>query len=328
LSRESQPHPEIAVVAPSHDRPVRLRWLLNALAEQTLPRERFEVVIGHDSAGPETDELLRTHPLAEAGVLRSVKLPPGTAPPGRNRNAAWRLVRAPIVAFTDDDCRPPPDWVERALAAAHRHPGAIVQGATGPDPEEIEIERHSPWTKTRSISPPRPWAQACNIVYPREVLEAHGGFPEDMYVGEDAALGESARAAGVPYVGAREVVSYHAIEESSALGMVRDAWRWRGMPLLVARHPRLRQEFPLWFFWKREHVWLPLVVAAFFLERRRRAWGALAIPWAVHATQTKYQRSASGRIRALVELPSRLLVDAAEFLSLTWGSIRHRKIFL
>ena len=31
--------PEIAVVVPSHDRPVRLRWLLNALEEQTLPRE-------------------------------------------------------------------------------------------------------------------------------------------------------------------------------------------------------------------------------------------------------------------------------------------------
>ena len=99
--------PEIAVVIPSHDRPLRLRWLLNALAEQTLARDRFEVVVGHDSSGAETAELLATHPLAEAGVLRSVALRPGTAPPGRNRNAAWREARAPVIAFTDDDCRPP-----------------------------------------------------------------------------------------------------------------------------------------------------------------------------------------------------------------------------
>ena len=178
---------------------MRLRWLLNALEEQTLPRERWEVVVGHDSAGPETEELLRTHPLAEAGVLRHVTLAPGSAPPGRNRNAAWRMSQAPIVAFTDDDCRPPPDWLANALAAAQRHPGAIVQGSTMPDPDEGKIGRLATFHRTQSIWPPRPWAQACNIVYPREVLERVGGFPEDMYVGEDTALAEVARATGDEY---------------------------------------------------------------------------------------------------------------------------------
>ena len=62
--------PRISVVVPSHDRPLRLRWLLNALQEQTLDRALWEVVVGHDSAGPETAELLRTHPLAQVPVLR------------------------------------------------------------------------------------------------------------------------------------------------------------------------------------------------------------------------------------------------------------------
>src|SRR3954468_16803872 len=74
---------EVSVVVPSHDRPLRLRWLLNALEEQSLPAGEWEVVVGHDSSGPETDELLRTHPLATAGTLRHVTLPPGSAPPGR-----------------------------------------------------------------------------------------------------------------------------------------------------------------------------------------------------------------------------------------------------
>ena len=88
--------PEIAVAVPSHDRPLRLRWLLNALEGQTVERARFEVIVGHDSAGPETEALLRDHPLARAGALRAVRLAPGTAPPGRNRNAAWRGARAPL----------------------------------------------------------------------------------------------------------------------------------------------------------------------------------------------------------------------------------------
>jgi GT2 family glycosyltransferase len=320
--------PEIAVVIPSHDRPLRLRWLLNALAEQTLARERFEVVVGHDSSGPETAELLGTHPLAEAGVLRSVTLEPGTAPPGRNRNAAWREARAPVIAFTDDDCRPPPEWLERALAAAARHPGAIVQGATQPDPDENNIGLYSPYVKTQSIVPPRPWAQACNIIYPMEVLDRLGGFPEDMYVGEDTALAESAQATGVPYVAAKEVITRHAIEEAPMLLQARDAWRWRGLPLLLTRHPRLRAEFPLYRFWKREHIWLPAAVAGIALQRRGRLWGALAIPYLVHATPKKYGSQPRSRFRALLDLPGLAVIHAAEIASLAWGSIRHRSLFL
>lgn len=320
--------PEIAVVIPSHDRPLRLRWLLNALEEQTLAPERYEVLVGHDSSGSETAELLRTHPLAEAGVLRSVALEPGTAPPGRNRNVAWRLARAPVIAFTDDDCRPPPDWLERALAAARRHPGAIVQGATQPDPDEGNIGRWAPYGSTQSIKPPRPWAQACNIVYPLEVLERVGGFPEDMYVGEDTALAESARALGVDYVGAGEVVTRHAIDERPMLLQALGAWRWRGLPLLLARHPRLRAEFPLYRFWLREHVWLPPAVVGIALQKRNRLWGTLAIPYLVHATPSKYGSKPRARFRALLDLPGLAVINAAEIVSLAWGSIRHRSLFL
>src|SRR6202040_3789959 len=106
----------------------------NALEEQTLPADDWEVVVAHDSSGPETEELLSTHPLAARGTLRHVTLPPGSAPPGANRNAAWRIARGSVIAFTDDDCRPPADWLQNALSAARRSPGAIVQGATRKDP--------------------------------------------------------------------------------------------------------------------------------------------------------------------------------------------------
>src|SRR3954451_19273139 len=110
----ARPVPRLSVVVPSHDRPLRLRWLLNALEEQTLDRSRWEVVVAHDSTGPETEALLRDHPLAKAGVLRHLSFAPGPGPAAK-RNAAWRLSRAPTVLFTDDDCRPPADWLANAL---------------------------------------------------------------------------------------------------------------------------------------------------------------------------------------------------------------------
>src|SRR5439155_23972628 len=116
---------KLTVVVASHDRPLRLRWLLNALEEQTLDRSLWEVVVAHDSSGRETEELLRSHPLAAAGVLRHLSFQPGPGPAVK-RNAAWRLARADTILFTDDDCRPPTDWLANALAAVESHPGATV----------------------------------------------------------------------------------------------------------------------------------------------------------------------------------------------------------
>ena len=122
-------------MVPSHDRTLRLRWLLNALEEQSLDPALWEVVVAHDTADPETARLLVEHPLARNGRLKALSFPPGTGSPAQRRNAGWRATNAPVIAFTDDDCRPPPDWLTNALAAADRHPESIVQGRTTPDPD-------------------------------------------------------------------------------------------------------------------------------------------------------------------------------------------------
>ncbi len=327
MDHGSRVTPEISVVVASHDRPLRLRWLLNALEVQTLAPGRWEVIVGHDSAGPETDALLRDHPLARAGVLRSVRLAPGSAPPGANRNAAWRIARAPVVAFTDDDCRPPPDWLEKALEAAGQHPGAIVQGRTLPDPVEGAIE-HATHYHSRLVVPPTPWAQCCNIMYPRDVLERVGGFAEDAYTGEDTDLALRARAAGTRYVAAGDVLTYHAVVEMSLAGRLRDTWRWQDMPLLVKRHPELRRVFPLWVFWAPTHVWLPFFLLGVFLGRRRGlAWTALCVPWFAHGAP-RHGDGPRGRYRTFLEIPARLAIDLCEFAALTRGSARQRTLFL
>jgi len=315
------------VVVASHDRPLRLRWLLNSLEDQTLAPDRWEVVVSHDSAGPETEALLGDHPLARAGVLRHVTLAPGSAPPGANRNAAWRLARAPLVAFTDDDCRPPREWLEQALAAAGRHPGAVVQGRTLGDPDEAAVE-HAPHYHSRFVVPPTPWAECCNIVYPREALERVGGFREDAYTGEDTDLALRVRGAGFAFEAATEVLTYHAIEETTLLGRLRESWRWKDMPLLVKRHPEMRREFPLRVFWAPTHQWLPLFLLGVRLGQRRGLWWtALCVPWLAHGLP-KHGDSPRGRLRSVAEGPARLAIDLTEFAALSYGSVKQRTLFL
>lgn len=284
--------------------------------------------MAHDSSDSETETLLTTHSLARAGVLSHVRFPPGRGSAGKLRNAGWRAARAPVIAFTDDDCRPPPTWLERALEATAEHAGAIVQGMTLGDPDE-QGNRHAPWPHSQRILPPVPWAQTCNILYPRELLERVGGFLEDppLSAGEDTELAIRAQRAGGPYVGAPEVLTYHAVEADNLLRRLRSLWRWQDLAFLVKTHPHFRNEFPLWIFWKRTHVWLPFAVVGAVLERRNPLFAVMAVPWLVHTTPT-HGTNVRGRLRNISELPGRFAIDATEFLALARGSVKYRTLFL
>jgi GT2 family glycosyltransferase len=319
---------EVSVVVPSHERVTRLRWLLNALEEQTLPRDRWELVVVHDSTDG-TEELVEAHPLARAGSLRRVRLETGTGSASRQRNAGWREAKAPLIAFVDDDCRPEPTWLERLLEAANANPGAIVQGATRPDPYEAEIMKWAP--RARSIEepdPPGPHAQACNILYPRAALEAVGGFDESIRTaGEDLDLAARVRKNGAGYVGAPDARVYHAVDTFSLPGLIRFNKRWETLPLVFKRHPELREQLEYGVFWKRRHAFLPAAVVGAALHRREPLFALLAVPYVLHALPHRGTHP-MGRMRAVAELAGRAVVDASEMWTMVKGSVRYRTLML
>jgi len=318
--------PDVSVAVASRERPVRLRWLLNALAGQTLGRERWEVVVAYDSRGPESEALLSEHPLAVDGTLRHLTFAPG-AGASEKRNAAWRAARAPLIVFTDDDCRPPADWLERVLEAAAAHPGAIVQGSTEPDPDEVPVLRASPWPHTNRVEPPTVWAETCNIVYPRSVLERMGGFDPILTAGEDTDLALRARAEGVPLVAAPATVTYHAVDDLWLGARLRSAARWEDLARVLKRHPELRRSLYGHVWWKREHATLMALALGAALGRRHRLALGLALPWLSPAL-TWRGYSGRGFVRALSELPGRAAIDLAETMVLARASIRHRTLLL
>ncbi len=335
--------PELSVVVASHDRPLRLRWLLNALQEQTLEPALWEVVVCHDSAGPETGALLRAHPLAAAGRLRALAFAPGAAAAAAKRNAGAALARAPTLVFTDDDCRPPAGWLQGVRAAVRERPGAVVQGPVSPDPHEAAMLR-SPFPRTQSFADvPRVWAESCNIAYPAELFAAAGGFAEDLGSGEDTDLSLRTQAAGGRLAGDPRMLTHHAVDEGLLWDRLRETRRWDELPLLLRRHPELRSELCLRVFWKREHAWLLLAVAGAAgggLGRRRTpghghtalaaAVGSIAplaaLRWAL--TRRDHGGGARGRLRQVASLPGWALVDAAELAALARASLAHRSLVL
>jgi hypothetical protein len=229
--------------------------------------------------------------------------------------------------FTDDDCRPAPDWVEHALAATARHRKAIVQGETLPDTDESATLLGAPWPRTQLVIPPTPWAEACNIAYPRELLARTGGFDEQVRVGEDADLAARARQAGARVVAAPEMLVYHAVEWDFLPGTIRALGRWRDLALLAKRHPQLRRHMWGWIWWKPEHAALAAATLGTALARRTPRAAPLVLPWLALAVRHRGY-GPRGLLRSVSELPGRAAIDAAELIVLARGSLRYRTLLL
>jgi len=111
----------IAIVIPVRDGSKTLAACLDALAVQTVPLSRLEIVVVDDGSRDQTAQLA-----ARYGFCRVVSQPPRGAAAARNRGL--EETRGEWVAFLDADCRPVPDWLER-LTAPFSDPR--VQGVVG-----------------------------------------------------------------------------------------------------------------------------------------------------------------------------------------------------
>jgi glycosyltransferase involved in cell wall biosynthesis len=316
----------VSVVVASHARHLRLRWLLNALQEQTLERARWEAIVVHDYDPATAERVIERHPLHRAGVLRQIAIPAGTRSPSRQRNLGWRAAEAGLVAFTDDDCRPEPDWLEGLVEAAARAPGEILQGTTRPEPFERAILA-APHVRTMKIDPVGPYAQTCNILYPRELLERLDGFDERAIAGEDVGLSLRARAAGVAISPAPDAIVNHAVESHTLPGIVRQNLKWRHLAYLAKQHPEMRREFPLGVFWDDDHLLTTVALVGVLGARRHPALLALAAPY-VRRSLCRRGRGKRARLLAAAELPGQAVRQVAEVVGLAAGSVRHRTFVL
>ena len=316
--------PRVSVVVATRDRPARLAALLEALAAQKLEDGEFEVVVVDDGSGPETRELLDAA-RAEGGLALAVVRHDRPRGPGAARNAGWRTASGALVAFTDDDCRPAPRWLRAGLTAHGRMPEAVVQGRTEPDPSERQ--RMGPFSRTLAVERLGPQYETCNIFYPRELLEALGGFDEDFGLrpgGEDTDLAWRAIELGRPTVFCHDALVHHAVLELGPVGALRDAFRWTETVRVFARHPDTRVILDHRIFWNVWHYLLARSLLALLLPRPLRP-----LRWAILA---RHAYSLYGRARregaGAWLLPFLVAYDLAQLIGVARGAVRHRTLVL
>ncbi|MEX0815887.1 MAG: glycosyltransferase [Gaiellales bacterium] len=128
--------PEVSVLVAVRNRRSELVQLLDRLADQTFPKNRFEVVIADD--GSDEEDIGGAARERGDDRIRVLQGPPLNAYSALNRAAA--AARGDVLAICDSDCQPEPEWIEAGIAALR---GADVVGGRI---EFILPERPTIWT--------------------------------------------------------------------------------------------------------------------------------------------------------------------------------------
>lgn len=181
--------PAVAVVVPVYNGEADLPGLLAGLRQQTYPVERMEIWLVDNGSRDRTSEIIQaaaqTHPhfhyLPYAAIQSSYAA----------RNAAIRAASGEIIAFTDADCRPSPDWLSELVQPFQDPQVGIVAGEIRPLAAQNWLERYADRQQTLSQRNTLghvfyPYGQTANLAIRAKIFDQVGLFRPHLTTGGDA----------------------------------------------------------------------------------------------------------------------------------------------
>lgn len=204
-------------------------WIVEAVGAVVAQEvdEPFEVIVVV-SGTDRTAQLVREH----FPQVQLIELGPGEVLPGRARNAGLQRARGDYVSFPGSHVVLPPGSLQARLDA-HRAGHALVTGSfrnlnATPAGWASHLLDHAQALASRPSSEVDGPPGSCS--YARDLLLAHGGFPEDVRAGEDTAVNVALYEAGHRAWRSQRIVLAYRPRSRTAWQLARHQWR-RGRAL-------------------------------------------------------------------------------------------------
>jgi glycosyltransferase involved in cell wall biosynthesis len=220
---------EISVIIPTRNRKDILLRSLKALAEQSLARDRYEVLVVSDGSTDGTETAVEA--IQRQGRLRLRVF--GQPHRGANaaRNVALRHASGRLLIFINDDTVAVHDFLEQHLNTHERYPDDTVcvlgRMTIAPEiPKSIFSALHldACYELFRGRSE-LDWTAffTCNVSMKRAFLARHGSFDEDLRWFEDVELAERLRHHGLRLIYNEAALAYHfhLLTETDYFGMAK-----------------------------------------------------------------------------------------------------------
>jgi GT2 family glycosyltransferase len=206
----------VSVIVCTRNRPTHIGACVESILAN--PGDAFELLVVDQSDDDATEQALV--PFSIDRRFRHVRS--ATRGLSMARNVGVGATRAPLVAFTDDDCRVPDDWVSRVervfdddeeagmVFGSVAVPDDLPSGGYVPGFEPARREYQHGWPPNDST-----WGIGANMVVRRRVFDELGTFDPMLGAGakfagaEETDLTIRALAAGLKIIHAKEVSVLH-----------------------------------------------------------------------------------------------------------------------
>lgn len=323
---------KISVIIPTWRRPSLLIDCLHALSQQYFPVDHFEVIIVSDGDDPTTAAAIHSWQGTGQLQLQYFQLP-GKGGPAAARNMGWQNAVGQLVAFTDDDCQPAPDWLEN-LWCHHRNiktPAAYSGKVLVPLPAKSALTDHA--RNTAHLA--RADFITANCACTRDALLLTGGFDEQFTMAwrEDSDLQFKLLQQHIPIQYVATAVVRHPVRPTKWGSSLRDQRKGAFNALLHRKHPALYNErigqapSPLYYA-----MVLSLIAAVGSAAAGHPAVAVfLLVLWMIAWLYFAAKRLA-GTSHTLSHISEMLVTSAViPFLSVYWhiyGMIKYRSFFV
>lgn len=217
MSESISPNHFVSVIIPVYNDSERLQLCLQALAKQTHPQEQYEVVVVDNASQEDIKSVVNQFSQARY----TYESQPGSY---IARNQGISAAKGNLLAFTDSDCIPSPDWLERGTKHFLNTPNCglvagkislFFQDPLHPTAVELYEKIVLNFLQDRKIADHQ-FGMTANIFTSRAVIESVGSFDSALKSGGDRNWGQRVFAAGYQQIYADDACVRHPARQSYA----------------------------------------------------------------------------------------------------------------
>lgn len=235
---EGEALPFASVIIPVLNDPARLKVCLDALQKQTYPADRFEVIVVDNGSAKPIESTIMTS--SNCRVITEKKQGSFAA-----RNAGIAVARGSVLAFTDSDCIPNTDWLEKGVAQLLLNPDCgLVAGRVEVfprvlnDPTGSELYDQLFYLDQEVAVRRQHYGATANLFVFRTIMEKVGRFNSEFKSTGDSEWGKRVYQSGFSQVYANDAAIRHPAR-SSLRDLIKKTVRITGghYDMKLARHP-------------------------------------------------------------------------------------------
>ena len=206
--------PFVSVIIPVFNDNERLALCLESIANQTYPKAKYEIILVDNNSDSSPADIISKF---DNVILETEQKNRGDAA----RNKGLSVAKGEVIAFTDSDCIPAPDWIEKGVSMLVNHSDyGIVGGRLDVYPRNPEkISSVEMWDiifafNQKSHVEEGNFAVTANLFTRKNVFNKVGTFDDKLFTCGDQEWGKRAFSHGIKIIYGDDVVIRHPARHS------------------------------------------------------------------------------------------------------------------